>query len=213
MLFDDKANDEAYNFWRRSVLKRVKNPEKQRILAPEKKPHPFGTKRNSFERRFYEVVDQDHVEIVDVNEDSIEEVTATGLRTGKGVVGVDVSRIPLHKISHWDSTHRMMVQILILASGFDSVTGSLAQLNIRGASGAAVMDHWSDGLRTSMGITLPDFPNMFFLYGPQAPTAFVNGPSCTQFQGEWLQELVKQCHEQVLRRSRLQRSRKMNGKF
>jgi hypothetical protein len=27
---------------------------------------------------------------------------------------------------------------------------------------------------------------MFFLYGPQAPTAFANGPSCTQYQAEWL---------------------------
>lgn len=32
---------------------------------------------------------------------------------------------------------------------------------------------------------------MFFLYGPQAPTAFSNGPSCTQFQAEFVEELFK----------------------
>jgi hypothetical protein len=32
---------------------------------------------------------------------------------------------------------------------------------------------------------------MFFCYGPQAPTAFSNGPSCTQFQAEWIEELMK----------------------
>jgi hypothetical protein len=36
-----------------------------------------------------------------------------------------------------------------------------------------------------------DFPNMLFLYGPQAPTAFSNGPSCTQFQAEFVEELLK----------------------
>jgi hypothetical protein len=32
---------------------------------------------------------------------------------------------------------------------------------------------------------------MFFLYGPQAPTAFSNGPSCTQFQAEFVEEAFK----------------------
>ena len=90
MLFDQKANDEAYAFWRKTVLKRIRNPEKQRLLAPEKQPHPFGTKRNSLERRIYEVLDQDHVDIINVNESPIEEVTETGLRTNKGLAEVDV---------------------------------------------------------------------------------------------------------------------------
>lgn len=42
-----------------------------------------------------------------------------------------------------------------------------------------------------MGIAIPGFPNMFFLYGPQAPTAFSNGPSCTQFQAEFVEEMMK----------------------
>lgn len=91
MLFDDTANDEAYNYWREQALKRIKNPEKARILAPEKKPHPFGTKRNSLEVHIYETLDQDNVDLIDVNETPIEEVTEKGLRTSKGLVEVDVS--------------------------------------------------------------------------------------------------------------------------
>ena len=34
---------------------------------------------------------------------------------------------------------------------------------------------------------------MFFLYGPQAPTAFSNGPSCTQFQAEFVEAAIKKC--------------------
>lgn len=179
MLFDMKANEEAYKFWRKTVLKRIKDPKKQEILAPETPPHPWGTKRPSLEQRFYEVVDQPHIDIIDINKSPIEEVTATGLRTKDGLVEVDV---------------------IILATGFDSVTGSLAQLNIHGTTGGDVAEHWKNGTRTSMGVALPTFPNMFFLYGPQAPTAFSNGPSCTQFQAEWVEKTFKLIKEQGITR-------------
>lgn len=179
MLFDLKANKEAYDFWRKQVLKRLKDPRKQALLAPEVPPHPWGTKRPSLEQRFYEVVDQPHIKIIDVNESPIEEVTATGIRTKEGLTEVDV---------------------IILATGFDSVTGSLAQLNIVGTDGGTIADHWKDGTRTAMGIAMPTFPNMFFLYGPQAPTAFSSGPSCTQFQAEWVEETFKIIKEKGITR-------------
>lgn len=78
-------------------------------------------------------------------------MTETGLRTAAGEVEVD---------------------IIITATGFDAVTGSLAQLGIRGTDGRTIKEHWKDGTRTSMGIAMAGFPNMFYLYGPQAPTAF-----------------------------------------
>lgn len=179
MLFDEKANREAYNFWRKSVLSRLTDPEKQRILAPENPPHPWGTKRPSLEQRFYEVVDQPHVKIIDVNEHPVQEVTPNGIKTDQGEIEYDV---------------------IILATGFDSVTGSLAQLNIQGVNGGTIADHWKDATKTSMGIAMPDFPNMFFLYGPQAPTAFSNGPSCTQFQAEFLEKFFKQIKEEKITR-------------
>jgi len=174
LFFDLKANEEAYKFWRKQVLKRIPDPKKQEILAPEVPPHPWGTKRPSLEQRVYEVFSQDNVDIIDVNKSPILEVTEKGFRTKDGVVEVD---------------------ILILATGFDSVTGSLAQLDIRGVDGKPIADHWKDGTKTSMGIAMNNFPNMFFLYGPQAPTAFSNGPSCTQFQAEWVERTLKQLTE------------------
>jgi len=169
MLFDQKANDEAYKFWRNSVLKRVSDPKKQALLAPEKPPHPWGTKRPSLEQNYYEVLSLPHVDIIDVNESPIIEVTSTGIRTKEGLVEVDV---------------------IVLATGFDSVTGSLAQLNIQGLDDQPIAAHWKNGTRTSLGIAMANFPNMFFLYGPQAPTAFSNGPSCTQFQAEWIERTI-----------------------
>jgi cation diffusion facilitator CzcD-associated flavoprotein CzcO len=180
MLFDQKANDEAYNFWKKTVRKRIPDPKKAELLAPEQAPHPWGTKRPSLEQNFYEVVSMNHVDIVDVNADPIVEVTEKGIRTrDSGVVEVDV---------------------IILATGFDSVTGSLAQLNIQGTTGGTIADHWKNGTRTAMGIAIAEFPNMFFMYGPQAPTAFSNGPSCTQVQAEWVEDTIKRFEAEGIQR-------------
>ncbi|KAF7895414.1 hypothetical protein EAF00_007228 [Botryotinia globosa] len=177
ILFDQDANDEAYKFWRKSVLKRIPDPRKQKLLAPEIPPHPWGTKRPSLEQDIYEVFSLPHIDIIDINESPILEVSEKGIKTKEGEVEYDV---------------------LILATGFDSCTGSLAQLNIQGIDGSTIAQKWKDGTRTSMGIAMNNFPNMFFLYGPQAPTAFSNGPSCTQFQAEYLADTIKGLNEKNL---------------
>ena len=111
MLFDQKANDEAYKFWQKTVAKRIPDPKKRAILAPETPPHPWGTKRPSLEQNFYEVMSMDHVDIIDINADPIVEVTEKGIKTRDGgVVEVDV---------------------LILATGFDSVTGNITDSNFQ----------------------------------------------------------------------------------
>ena len=43
MLFDLKANDEAFKFWRKKTPEIVTDPRKREILVPEEAPHPFGT--------------------------------------------------------------------------------------------------------------------------------------------------------------------------
>jgi cation diffusion facilitator CzcD-associated flavoprotein CzcO len=131
MLYSQEANDEAYEFWKKTVRKRIPDPKKAELLAPTKAPHPWGTKRPSLEQNFYEVMSQDNVDLIDINTDKILEITEKGVRTESGVVEVD---------------------ILVLATGFDSVTGSLAQLNIQGTGGGTIADHWANGTKTSMGI-------------------------------------------------------------
>ncbi|RAL65025.1 hypothetical protein DID88_001133 [Monilinia fructigena] len=127
-------------------------------------------KRPCLEQNIWEVFSLPHIDIIDVNESPIIEVTEKGVRTKGGEVEFDV---------------------LILATGFDSMTGSLAQLNIQGTDGHMIAQKWKDGTRTSMGIAMNKYPNMFFLYGPQAPTAFSNGLSCIQFQAEYVADTIR----------------------
>lgn len=179
MLFDQKANDVAYAFWAEKTRARLDDPAKKDIVAPEIKPHAFGTKRPSLEQRYYEVLNQKNVDIIDVSKSPILEVTPTGVRTELGHVDLDV---------------------LILATGFDSVTGGMTQIDIKGTDGQTIKDKWTAGLETYLGIMCANFPNMFFLYGAQAPTAFSNGPTCVEVQGEWLAAVMKDMKEQNITR-------------
>jgi cation diffusion facilitator CzcD-associated flavoprotein CzcO len=169
--FDMNANQLAYEFWRDKTRARIKDPATAEKLAPTHAPHPFGAKRPSLEQWYYEVFNQESVALVDVREDPIEEITQTGVRTRSRNYELDV---------------------LVLATGFDASTGGLTQIDIRGRSGRTLEETWKHGVQTHLGFGIPDFPNLLMLYGPQSPTAFCNGPTCAELQGDWVADCL--CH-------------------
>lgn len=165
VLKNKEANDLAYDFWRQKTLQRLNDPVKAEKLAPKVAPHAFGTKRISLEQDFYEQFNRDNVDVIDMNTDEIETFTAKGIKTRSGEHEFDV---------------------ICLATGFDSVTGGLTQIDIRGVDGTTIKDKWKNGCFTHLGMTSSGFPNMFFIYGPQAPTAFATGPACAEAQGDFI---------------------------
>lgn len=40
--------------------------------------------------------------------------------------------------------------------------------------------------------------NMFFLYGVQGPTAFSNGPTCVEVQGDWIVDAIKKLRDEKI---------------
>jgi cyclohexanone monooxygenase len=162
---DRNANRLAYEFWRDKTRARIHDPAVAEKLAPTEAPHPFGTKRPSLEQDYFEVFNQPNVTLVDLHEEPIEEVTATGVRT---------------RSRHYE------LEVLVLATGFDASTGGLTQIDMRGVSGRSLRETWSTGVKTHLGFGIPDFPNLLVLYGPQSPTSFCNGPTCAELQGDWV---------------------------
>jgi cyclohexanone monooxygenase len=179
ILLDQQANRLAYEFWREKTRARVKDPATAEKLAPANPPHPFGTKRPSLEQWYYEVFNQGNVTLVDLREEPIAEITPTGVRAG--------------------SRHHEL-DLLVLATGFDASTGGLTQIDIRGLSGRALKDTWRTGVQTWLGLGIPDFPNLLMLYGPQSPTAFCNGPTCAELQGDWVVDCLSHLRENGLTR-------------
>lgn len=101
---DKKANRAAYDFWAKKVRARMSNPVKRDLMAPLEPPYLFGTKRSPLEADYYECLDQDNVEIVNLNERPLRSFNE------KGMVMEDEKQLDF--------------DIVIFATGFDSFSGS-----------------------------------------------------------------------------------------
>lgn len=169
-LFSEEANRYAYDFWRDKTRARINDPELAEKLAPTDPIHPFGTKRPSLEQNYYEQYNRDTVHLVDINENPIETFTERGIRTADGVE---------HEFD-----------IIVLATGYDNCSGGLTAMNIKGPDGTTLAEKWFNGVDANLGIATAGFPNLLFLYGPQSPSGFCNGPTAAEVQGEMVVELV-----------------------
>ncbi len=169
ILVTEAANRTVYDFWREKALERIDRDEVAEVLAPEVPPYPFGTKRPSLEQGYYEAFNQANVHLVDLRRTPIERITTSGIETSAGEHQLDV---------------------LVLATGFDANTGGLLHLDLHDTDGTAIANRWREGVETHLGLSIPGVPNMLMLYGPQSPTAFWNGPTCAEVQGDWIAELL-----------------------
>jgi cyclohexanone monooxygenase len=169
ILVNEQSNRAAYDFWRDKTRARIHDPAVAEILAPEEPIHPFGTKRPSLEQNFFEIFNQPNVSLVDLRKTPIERVTRNGITTTASEHDLDV---------------------LVLATGFDAVTGGLTSIDIRGTQGETLREKWAKGVRTHLGMASAGFPNLLFVYGPHSPNAFANGPTCAELQCDWIAPLL-----------------------
>ncbi|MFI2478567.1 flavin-containing monooxygenase [Nocardia xishanensis] len=180
VLQDPKANRVMYDFWRDKVHARINDPAVAEKLAPAEPPHPFGAKRPSLEQNYFDVFNQDNVRLVDLREAPIQRATAKGLRTADG------------------EEHEL--DVLVLATGFDAITGGLTAIDIRGTGGSLLREKWENGVEAHLGCATQGFPNMVFLGGPLSPAAFCNGPSCAELQGEEIVQMIAYLREKGITR-------------
>jgi cation diffusion facilitator CzcD-associated flavoprotein CzcO len=103
---NEDSNRKVYDFWAKKVRQRIKDPRKRALMAPTDPPYFFGTKRVPLEQDYYECVDQGNVDLVDLTKTPIKEFNETGILL--------------------DSTEnrQLDLDIVVLATGFDAVTGS-----------------------------------------------------------------------------------------
>jgi cation diffusion facilitator CzcD-associated flavoprotein CzcO len=162
---DEEVNTWVYNFWRDKTRARIKDPVMAEKLAPTKPPHPFGTKRPCLEQTYYEAFNQENVELVDLRENAIDRITERGVLTRDGV--------------------EREFDLIVLATGFDAVTGNVTRIDAKGPSGQTIAEKWSNGATTYLGAMTAGFPNFFFMNGPQALNAICGGPPCQEQYGDW----------------------------
>jgi len=151
ILTSQAANDTASEFVRNQIRKIVKDPKTAELLAP--KTYPIGTKRLCADSGYFETYNRDNVELVDISGGAIERITPTGLvANGRSYA--------------FDS--------IVFATGFDAMTGTLFNVDIRGREGLALKEKWYAGPRTYLGLMTESFPNLFMITGPGSPSVKSN---------------------------------------
>ncbi len=138
--YNEEANEAAAAFIRSKIAEIIKDPEKRRKLTP----HDLYARRPLCDSGYYQVFNQDNVDIVHLQETPIMEITPKGIKTSADDYDLDV---------------------LILATGFDAVDGNFNRTRIHGRNGRSLKEHWQDGPTSYLGICVPGFPNMFTITG------------------------------------------------
>ncbi|ASR35246.1 steroid monooxygenase [Prauserella marina] len=161
-----EASELASEFIRGKIREIVRDPDTAELLCP--KNYSFNGKRVPTGHDYYATFNRDNVHLVDVKTTPITEVTPRGLKVGEREYELDV---------------------LIVATGFDAMTGTLTTIDIVGRDGIVLRDKWDrEGLRTNLGISVHGFPNFFMSLGPQTP--YSNLPVPIQLGAQWLQRLL-----------------------
>ena len=84
------------------------------------------------------------------------------------------------------------IDMLVLATGFDAVSGSMLNLNPTGRGGVTLQDKWANRFDTYLGTTIAGFPNLFMIHGPGAPGVFFTMPLGGEQTAQWIGECIKQ---------------------
>ncbi len=108
LALDKTANDTAADFVREKIAEIVKDPETAKLLQPNN--HPIGSKRICIDTDYFATFNRPNVTLVDIKTNPIEQITANAVRAG----GKDYE-----------------VDALVLATGFDAMTGSVAKIDIQ----------------------------------------------------------------------------------
>ena len=121
------------------IKRAIKDPELRAKVTPRDE---IGCKRIMLTDDWYPALTQPNVDLVT---DRIEAITPSGVRTA-------------------DGTERP-TDVLVLATGFKS-HGFVAPMEIVGERGRTLNEEWGQVPRAYLGMSVPGFPNMFLLYGP-----------------------------------------------
>jgi cyclohexanone monooxygenase len=165
---DLDANEMAVELFREMIRRTVRDPEVAESLSP--RGYPLGCKRPVLDSHYFETFNRDNVTLVDLRKGGIDEITPTCIRTAQGFVELDV---------------------IVLATGFDALTGALTRIDVRGRDGRLLRDEWNEGPRTYLGVSVEGYPNLFICVGPGAPGVLATYPPQIELQVGWIADFLR----------------------
>lgn len=163
----EEVNRQASDFVRSRIAATVRNQVTAAALTP--RDYGIGGKRICVDTNYYEMFNRDNVALVDIRTDPIVKITPRGVLTTSNEYPLDA---------------------LVLAIGFDAMTGALTRIDIRGRGGATLEAHWKDGPKTYLGIAIAGFPNLFVITGPGSPSVFANMVTSIEQHVDWIADCL-----------------------
>ena len=151
LLTSADSNYTAAEYVRQQIKKIVNDKETAEILCP--RSYPIGTKRICIDTGYFETYNRENVKLVDISKKPIQRLVTDGI-------------IVDNQLYSFDS--------IIFATGFDAMTGSLFNVDIKGRGGLALTDKWNAGPKTYLGLMSASFPNLFMITGPGSPSVKSN---------------------------------------
>jgi cyclohexanone monooxygenase len=167
LALDKTANDTAADFVREKIGEIVKDPATAKLLQPT--TYPIGTKRICIDTDYFETFNRPNVSLVDIKTNPIEEILPQAVR----VAGRDYE-----------------IDALVLATGFDAMTGSVAKVDIRGRDGLTLNRKWAEGPKTYLGLMTVGFPNLFVITGPGSPSVLSNMIVSIEQHVDWIADCL-----------------------
>ncbi|MDA3038313.1 MAG: NAD(P)/FAD-dependent oxidoreductase [Actinomycetota bacterium] len=168
LMRNPAANQLAADFVRGKIAEIVHNPVVADRLTPT---GMIGCKRLVVDTDYYATYNRPNVTLVDVSEHGqpITRITATGLQAGE---------------THYE------FDVLIFATGFDAMTGSLLRVDLRGRGGESLAETWAAGPVTYLGLGVTGFPNLFMVTGPGSPSVLANMIIATEQHVDWIMDCI-----------------------
>jgi cyclohexanone monooxygenase len=171
-MLNKEANDTLVEFVHNKIKSIVDDPQVAAMLCP---PNIIGGKRMCVDTDYYATYNRDNVRLVDIRQTPIDKINKTGLLTAGEQHDVDM---------------------IVVATGFDAMTGALNRIDIRGKSDVSLRELWADGPSSYLGLAMAGFPNLFTVTGPGSPSVLTNMLPSIEQHVEWISDCIKAMSEQ-----------------
>ena len=166
IAMDKDSNAVAANFVRDKIKEIVKDPVTASLLTPD---YHIGGKRLCVDTGYFETFNKLNVHLIDLKQSPIKEISADALEADK----------------------RYEIDTLILATGFDAMTGALTTIDISGRGGVKLRDQWQSGAKSYLGIGISNFPNLFTVTGPGSPSVLSNMLPSIEQHVNWITDCIQ----------------------
>ena len=166
IAMDKDSNAVAANFVRDKIKEIVKDPVTASLLTPD---YHIGGKRLCVDTGYFETFNKLNVHLIDLKQSPIKEIYADALEADK----------------------RYEIDTLILATGFDAMTGALTTIDISGRGGVKLRDQWQSGAKSYLGIGISNFPNLFTVTGPGSPSVLSNMLPSIEQHVNWITDCIQ----------------------